>query len=587
MKKRSSVLSFLFLLFTANWLFAQTVVPVPALTPDALFNAVAAANSGDILELASGGIYPNTATITTTKNLTIRTAPGFTAKARCVPSANSSGGFASPYILANANITIQNVIFDLKQPGKQAWGGNFLNRATTGIPGGAIVLDGVEIYKAGAYSGGGNVDTLIMKNCFFSGQIRNAGGWGSPFSMKGCKYIEITNNTSTFNLFTSILGNDGWGNNVIASNKMGTVIIDHNTFYNIAGDHGASLMISRTDNVVVTNNLFYNPSWRPIEHFSDKYLDYPQNYPDCVEVGTGLITIGGGAPIYGPKGLWIFSYEMGDSATSNLLIEANNIAWDDSVLNMWTRKGLKPLHKWTYYTSKLARNASGVKDSTKAWMTETLAFTDAQRTPLETITTIADTTLLYESDLAKYAKKTNYAGVVNWDLATLNPTWDFRMKDGATPTAKKVNMAYPTTAKSYKAGVYTPQMQALGVKGAAGYPLGDLNWFPSLKANWEKGIALTGVQQQDGVPVTFDLAQNYPNPFNPTTNINFSIPQSGLVTLKVFNLLGQEVATLVNQNMLPGKYSVDFNASELSSGVFVYQLTAGTFTSTKKMMLLK
>jgi hypothetical protein len=83
------------------------------------------------------------------------------------------------------------------------------------------------------------------------------------------------------------------------------------------------------------------------------------------------------------------------------------------------------------------------------------------------------------------------------------------------------------------------------------------------------------------------LAQNYPNPFNPTTNISFSIQQSGLVTLKVFNILGQEVAILVNQNMQPGKYSVDFNASELSSGVFVYQLTAGTYTSTKKMMLLK
>jgi hypothetical protein len=89
------------------------------------------------------------------------------------------------------------------------------------------------------------------------------------------------------------------------------------------------------------------------------------------------------------------------------------------------------------------------------------------------------------------------------------------------------------------------------------------------------------------LPTDFSLTQNYPNPFNPTTNINFSIQQSGLVTLKVFNVLGQEVATLVNQNMQPGKYSVDFNASELSSGVFVYQLTAGTYSSTKKMMLLK
>lgn len=89
------------------------------------------------------------------------------------------------------------------------------------------------------------------------------------------------------------------------------------------------------------------------------------------------------------------------------------------------------------------------------------------------------------------------------------------------------------------------------------------------------------------VPASYSLSQNYPNPFNPVTNINFSLPKSGLVTLKVYDAIGKEVATLVNDNRTAGVYNVDFNASSLSSGVYFYKLTAGDFTSVKKMMLIK
>ena len=89
------------------------------------------------------------------------------------------------------------------------------------------------------------------------------------------------------------------------------------------------------------------------------------------------------------------------------------------------------------------------------------------------------------------------------------------------------------------------------------------------------------------LPTKFSLSQNYPNPFNPTTNIKYSITKSGFVTLKVYNLLGQEVATLVNQNQRPGNYVVDFDASKLASGVYMYSIQAGNFNLTKKMILLK
>ncbi len=89
------------------------------------------------------------------------------------------------------------------------------------------------------------------------------------------------------------------------------------------------------------------------------------------------------------------------------------------------------------------------------------------------------------------------------------------------------------------------------------------------------------------VPDSYDLAQNYPNPFNPSTTIQFSIPVSEVVTLKVFNALGEEVAQLVSRNMNAGTYSAEWNAAGLSSGVYYYRLEAGRFVETRKLVLVK
>lgn len=91
----------------------------------------------------------------------------------------------------------------------------------------------------------------------------------------------------------------------------------------------------------------------------------------------------------------------------------------------------------------------------------------------------------------------------------------------------------------------------------------------------------------DEIPVNFSLSQNYPNPFNPVTKINFALPKSGMVTLKVYDVLGKEVATLVNEIKNAGTYSVDFNASTFSSGIYFYKIETNGFSSVKKMMLIK
>jgi hypothetical protein len=92
---------------------------------------------------------------------------------------------------------------------------------------------------------------------------------------------------------------------------------------------------------------------------------------------------------------------------------------------------------------------------------------------------------------------------------------------------------------------------------------------------------------ESGAVTEFALLQNYPNPFNPTTSIAFDVPSRTLVTIKVFNMIGQEVATVVNGEMTAGRHIVNFDGSRLPSAIYLYQITAGDFTATRKMLLMK
>ncbi len=89
------------------------------------------------------------------------------------------------------------------------------------------------------------------------------------------------------------------------------------------------------------------------------------------------------------------------------------------------------------------------------------------------------------------------------------------------------------------------------------------------------------------IPSKFALYQNYPNPFNPSTKIKYQIPEVSFVTLKVYDVLGKEVAALVNEEKQAGNYEVEFNAINLPSGIYFYRLQTGNFVATKKMVLMK
>ena len=100
--------------------------------------------------------------------------------------------------------------------------------------------------------------------------------------------------------------------------------------------------------------------------------------------------------------------------------------------------------------------------------------------------------------------------------------------------------------------------------------------------------SIVSVKQAAAIrPLSYNLDQNYPNPFNPATHFGFTIADTRLVTLKIYDVLGKEVATVLNTTMNPGAYSIPWNADALPSGIFFYRLEAGQFVQTKKMILLK
>jgi len=113
------------------------------------------------------------------------------------------------------------------------------------------------------------------------------------------------------------------------------------------------------------------------------------------------------------------------------------------------------------------------------------------------------------------------------------------------------------------------------------YPLSSVNGFRF------NPTVLTSVEPENGIPIEFSLLQNYPNPFNPTTVISYQIPVMSSVKLVVYDLLGREVVTLVNEKLAAGTHTVTWSATNVASGIYFYQLTAGNYTQTKKMMVLR
>ena len=123
---------------------------------------------------------------------------------------------------------------------------------------------------------------------------------------------------------------------------------------------------------------------------------------------------------------------------------------------------------------------------------------------------------------------------------------------------------------------------------------GGINWFQQNANSTEKFYSVNFIDSLVGIqpistitPESYELYQNYPNPFNPVTNIKYQLVHSGFVKLSVYDMLGREIGRIINQDQKAGTYTVQYDASKLSSGAYFYRIESQDFTETKKMILVK
>jgi hypothetical protein len=321
-------------------------------------------------------------------------------------------------------------------------------------------------------------------------------------------------------------------------------LFDHNTLVNGTSYHGMFSLGSLGKRVFFTNNLLIDPFIMGNDSDISRQAEFiPSGELD--KFGKARMT-------------WIFSYPNPNIAWK---VSNNYYVISDSgqaFYNQFASAGVtgegNPL-TW-HINSKLGA------DSVNAFKKVTLALSKIPAT----MTQLAR---WYRADNGgKKGKNTPGA----WVYGQATDPNDFDRKSYAW-LRDSLNCSYSTTS-----AVYTG--------GTGSYPVGDLNWFPTRLTAWAANPP-SAVEKLDGIPEAFSLSQNYPNPFNPSTTLQYSIARKGHVVLDVFNVLGQSVARLVDGELSAGTYRTTFDASHLSSGVYLYRLQAGDFVQTQKMVLMK
>jgi hypothetical protein len=166
---------------------------------------------------------------------------------------------------------------------------------------------------------------------------------------------------------------------------------------------------------------------------------------------------------------------------------------------------------------------------------------------------------------------------LNWTTATETNNAGFEIEKMKTSWQKIVFIPGAGTTTETRSYSFTDEEVSYGI---IQYRLKQIDYDGSFEYS-------NIVEVEEGVPEKFSLKQNYPNPFNPSATISYSISELSFVTLKVYDVLGNEIKTLVNEEKVVGNYEVEFNATRLPSGIYFYQLSAGSFIQTKKMIMLK
>ena len=393
----------------------------------------------------------------------------------------------------------------------------------------------------------GYVDnSYYITNCEFrNNQGDNADSPGFSWFGAGefpCDTAKFINNTFFIN-GGAILGADDFGCKYLE--------FDHNTVF--FSTQGGVFNLLQMTNSVITNNIFFNASSAAL----------PESWYVPADWGSALI------PLDSLRSLTADPYNLTESER-NITITNNAYFWSQQIVDKWNELDTEGIEDVTPLRPPDFINAQpGILTDKETWPYVNVADNnnvDPEFDPTlvaaagDAMATFVDT--LWHNDGTGMGVRP-FVGAFDDP-----PTWEGVASDWATI------QGYPVPENLRYTNV---ELQTAGTDGKA---LGDLNWFPE---------QITAVNNNPSpVLSAFSLSQNYPNPFNPTTTLSFTLPKASKVTLKVFNLLGQRVATVVDDNIKAGVHSYIFDASHLASGVYFYTINVeNEFFQSRKMLLLK
>jgi photosystem II stability/assembly factor-like uncharacterized protein len=288
----------------------------------------------------------------------------------------------------------------------------------------------------------------------------------------------------------------------------------------------------------------------------------------------GYVTYGQAMEAFG-KTIWITLYNTSNDPPSILKSTDGGTTWS------WFRVTLPsgPANNYYFRSITFKDNNVGFAVGRRAYGTTTAndnylcKTTDGGRTWSDTISVAPGKGHVdAKPDVVRAIRGTNNVVAVGWGGASATSTSMAWISNDNGTTWTSMNAPSPVAGSDLKNCAFGSTTQ--------GFLVGYNN---IVKFALPTGVEETGI----GIPTGFALEQNYPNPFNPTTKISYSVSKTSFVELKVYDLLGRAVATLVNSEQTVGAHSVNFDARGLSSGVYLYTMKAGDFTATKSLLLVK
>jgi len=398
----------------------------------------------------------------------------------------------------------------------------------------------------------GYVDnSYYITNCEFrNNQGDNADSPGFSWLGSGefpCDTAKFVNNT----FFISggcILGADDFGCKYLE--------FDHNTIF--FSTQGGVFNLPQMTNAVITNNIFFSASSAALP---ESWYGGPGTW------GSALI------PIDSLRSLAVDPYNLTE-AERNITITNNAYFWSQEISDKWAELDAEGIEEVTPLRPPDFINAQpGILTDNTTWPNVNVADNyntdpgfDAAlvQEAGSKMATFVDT--LWHNDGTGMGVRPFVGAFDN------PPTWEGVASDWASTQGYPVpeNLRYTNTA--------------LQTAGTDGKPLGDLNWFP------EQMTAIN--KNPNPVPSAFSLSQNYPNPFNSTTNLKYSLAKDTEVSLKIYNMLGKEIRTLVNEKQTSGYHAIQWDGTnnfgqKVTSGIYFYTFKADGVTKTKKMIMMK